>query len=657
MKKARLLLSRGLMAVALILVMMVPAKAQSFVHPGIMHTQADLTRIKQMVAGGVSPWYGAYKLFAASNYSSSSYVASPEATVNSSSPFNIRYDATAAYQNALMWYITGNTAYATCSINIINAWATTLTSFNLGTNISAAVAARKFAAAGEILQNESGSGWNSTDTTNLTNLLVNYLYPSCQANITGSYSGTPGDGNQVMLSTSGVMAVAIYTNNSTMYNEAVNLYEGNSSSINSCASMSYYIDSNGCPGESGRDEAHSQLGVEAITATAQMAWCQGLNLWSYNSYRLLKGFEWLASYNLGNSATWSNHGTCYSTYTSLSTVDRGQWDLMYELAYNHFVVLEGQSAPYTSQVAALLRPENLATDQFGSGTLLFTLDASANASGTLDGRYKVTAQNSGLALDVIGGSTSPGQGIEQNTYTGATSQQWQLTPLNSSDEYYLATNVNSGMAFDAGNPNPTLGIYTRQEPWDSTEAKIWQISPSGTGYSSTSRATILDPLPITELVWDVYQDSSAPNQLIDMYTNDGTSNQTFTFTDLYPTVLASNYSSKSSSLGLETSSEGGQDLCTITNGTYAAYNSINTTGATSIDFRVSSLYTGGTIQVREGSTTGTLLGTVTVNYTTAWQTYGTVSCPISGATGTQNLYLMFSGPSGFLFNVLWFTLK
>jgi hypothetical protein len=43
-----------------------------------------------------------------------------------------------------------------------------------------------------------------------------------------------------------------------------------------------------------------------------------------------------------------------------------------------------------------------------------------------------------------------------------------------------------------------------------------------------------------------------------------------------------------------------------------------------------------------------------VSGTGGWQTYTTKTCSISGANGVHNLYLKFTGGSGFLFNVNWF---
>jgi hypothetical protein len=104
----------------------------------------------------------------------------------------------------------------------------------------------------------------------------------------------------------------------------------------------------------------------------------------------------------------------------------------------------------------------------------------------------------------------------------------------------------------------------------------------------------------------------------------------------------------------ESSSEGGMNVGFIENGDYikvkgAAFG----TGATSFNARVASGTSGGRIEVRLDSPTGPLAGTCAVGGTGGWQTWTTVSCPVSGATGTRDLYLRFAGGSGYLFNVNW----
>jgi arabinoxylan arabinofuranohydrolase len=76
-------------------------------------------------------------------------------------------------------------------------------------------------------------------------------------------------------------------------------------------------------------------------------------------------------------------------------------------------------------------------------------------------------------------------------------------------------------------------------------------------------------------------------------------------------------------------------------------------GAASFSARVASATAGGRIEVRLDGVNGTLVGTCTVRGTGGWQAWTTVSCPVTGAVGTHDLYLRFAGGSGFLFNANW----
>jgi arabinoxylan arabinofuranohydrolase len=108
--------------------------------------------------------------------------------------------------------------------------------------------------------------------------------------------------------------------------------------------------------------------------------------------------------------------------------------------------------------------------------------------------------------------------------------------------------------------------------------------------------------------------------------------------------------------GIETerASEGGMNVGWIENGDWikvkgAAFG----TGASTFTARVASANAGGSIEVRLDSPTGTRVGTCAVTRTGGWQTWSSVSCPVSGATGTHDVYLRFTGGSGYLFNVDW----
>ncbi len=120
-------------------------------------------------------------------------------------------------------------------------------------------------------------------------------------------------------------------------------------------------------------------------------------------------------------------------------------------------------------------------------------------------------------------------------------------------------------------------------------------------------------------------------------------------------IEADAFNTESSGLGLGTCSEGGQNINNLTNGSYTEYNNINMNGVIGFSARVASGGSGGTIQVRLDSTTGPLLGTCTVSSTGGWQNWVTNTCAISGASGFHNVYLVYTGGTGFtLFNVEWF---
>ncbi|WP_203932286.1 PQQ-dependent sugar dehydrogenase [Virgisporangium ochraceum] len=106
----------------------------------------------------------------------------------------------------------------------------------------------------------------------------------------------------------------------------------------------------------------------------------------------------------------------------------------------------------------------------------------------------------------------------------------------------------------------------------------------------------------------------------------------------------------------KTTAEGGQTVGDIQNGDWIAFQRYSLAGETAFTARVSSGGSGGTISVRAGSATGTVLGSVTVPVTGSYETFTNVSTTLSGApAGTTTLYLTFSGGSGTLFDMDAFT--
>jgi len=119
-------------------------------------------------------------------------------------------------------------------------------------------------------------------------------------------------------------------------------------------------------------------------------------------------------------------------------------------------------------------------------------------------------------------------------------------------------------------------------------------------------------------------------------------------------IEAENFTTQSG-IQTETCSEGGQDVGYIENGDYLVFNNLNfANGAISFQARTASATSGGSIELRLDSSTGTLIGTCAVAGNGDWQTWITASCNVNGVSGTHNLYLVFTGSSGYLFNFNWF---
>jgi len=108
--------------------------------------------------------------------------------------------------------------------------------------------------------------------------------------------------------------------------------------------------------------------------------------------------------------------------------------------------------------------------------------------------------------------------------------------------------------------------------------------------------------------------------------------------------------------GVETEKcdEGGMNVCDIENGDYIKIKGLDFgKGAKSFKARVASETKGGNIEIRLDSPSGTLVGSCAVSGTGGWQNWVISSCSVKGAAGVRDLYLVFTGGNGKLFNFDW----
>ena len=152
------------------------------------------------------------------------------------------------------------------------------------------------------------------------------------------------------------MACAIFLEDSTMYKASVDYFLH----ANDNGSLPKYISETGQCQETGRDQGHAQLGLEALAETCEMACEMGDDLWGALDNRLLKGYEYTAKYNLGYDVpfeTWTDCTGLYNDWTEPGQMGRGNLWKIYDIAYNHYVGRKGLKMPYTEMVIKGKKPK------------------------------------------------------------------------------------------------------------------------------------------------------------------------------------------------------------------------------------------------------------------------------------------------------------
>ena len=411
------------------------AQAQTFVHPGGLHTQADLDRMKAKVAAGAHPWIDSWKLLITDRQAQKTYKAAPAANMGVSRQ-RADADAHAAYLNTLRWYISGDTTYAACAVRICNAWSSTVNQVPTGNDISGlgGIPVFDFALAAELLR--TYPGWAPADFMRFKNMMLNYWYPLCNKFLVKHNGACISHywANWDACNIGAVLTIGVLCDDTTKYNQAVNYFKSGTGngSINNAVP---YIHPNGLGQwqESGRDQEHAQLGVGFLGSACQVAWNQGTDLFGYNSNRLLAGAEYVARTNMSLDVPYQTYNNCDNVnQNALSINGLGRIDdrPVYELIYNHYAVVQGLSTPNVKKMAQLIRPEHGSKDHFGYGTLTFTQDATASPYPA----SPIVAPPTGLVATA---------GVSQVTLnwtapTGATAQGYKILRSTTSGGHYTS---------------------------------------------------------------------------------------------------------------------------------------------------------------------------------------------------------------------------
>ena len=328
-----------------------------YVHPGIAHTQSTLELVKARVTGKQEPWFSSFRKLRSTKHADLSWNPRAHAHVERG-PYNnpnigssdFSQDASAAYTHALLWTLTDDEAYAGKAAQIIDAWSTTLQSIsNHDARLLVGMEGYNFCNAAELLKH-TWNGWAQDNQRQFELMLRNVFYLV----IKDFYPSANGNWDAAMLQT--MMAMGVYLDDRSMFDRAVDYYlngKGNG------AVRNYFKPSGQCQ-ETGRDQGHTQMGLDYLANTCEIAWNQGIDLYSAFGDRLLQGFEYTAKYNLGFDVPYEPYRSYQGRYhyKSISDKSRGRLRPMYEKVLHHYQNRKKIESPYTEQVVMKLREDS-----------------------------------------------------------------------------------------------------------------------------------------------------------------------------------------------------------------------------------------------------------------------------------------------------------
>jgi hypothetical protein len=355
----------GLLTFAGLIALTGSTPAAAFRHPGILLNLDQLGFIRDNVNAGMEPWATAFTRASASSYGSRSYSPRPWSTVECGPSSNPNYgcsdernDALAAYTQALLWYITGDEAYAQNSIRIMNAWASTLTGGHINSNapLQAGWTGSVWPEAAEIIR-YTYSGWTDDDIARFQQMLTTQYLPNL-------VNGAPcKNGNWELIIIEALAHISVFNEDPSLFDQAVSMWRARvpaymylssdgprpvppprcGTSVLTYWHQTSFVD--GLAQETSRDFGHTFWGLAAAVNTAETALQQGLNLYAENADRIIAAFEFHNAINNGAAPP-----------DGINVGPTGGNSPTMEIAYNHFVNRLGGQMPETQSQIALRRP-------------------------------------------------------------------------------------------------------------------------------------------------------------------------------------------------------------------------------------------------------------------------------------------------------------
>jgi hypothetical protein len=356
----------------------VPASISGvFRHPGLLVTEDDFARIRELIKNGQQPWTDWWNKLLVDHFATLDTHPFPLAAVyRADGSKNAMYvDIWRAWSLALCWKLSGDTRYADKAVEFLDAWGSTLK--EVGTVppgstahddhtfiLMAGMQGHQWAQIGEIMR--TYPGWAPENLKRFQDMLLTVFASISSWFLSDGRIGSHA--NWDMASMVGAMAIGIFCDQPDLYRLACDCYAANNRGKlrnfgNGSALHGVYYMHPGHFGqweESGRDQGHSTLGMSLGGDVMEMAWNQGDDLYGLYNNRFLSAAEYVARTNLQDE-----NGTPYpmpyvpehnptqphpSFWTQVSQGVPGFGRNCWEPIFNHYVNRLGIAAPNVTRM-------------------------------------------------------------------------------------------------------------------------------------------------------------------------------------------------------------------------------------------------------------------------------------------------------------------
>jgi hypothetical protein len=457
--------------------------ARAFTHPGLLHSADDLARMKAAVAAKESPIHDGYLAFAAHARSKSTYAVQNTGQITSwgRGPSNYMNqavaDSAAAYQNSLMWCVTGDRAHADKARDILNVWSASLTMVTGADGpLGAGLQVFKFVNAAELLRHSDYDGWTDAAIARCERSFLDVWYPAISGYMLYA------NGNWDLTALQSILAIGVFCEERTLFEDALRFAAAGAGN----GSVRHRIVTDTGQGqESGRDQGHEQLAVGLMGDAAQVAWNQGVDLWDFADHRLLANAEYAARYNLGGEVPFTPDLDRTGKYikTTVSDKVRGALPPVYEMYYAHYAGVRGLDTPYTKAAvfrgtggARFVEGGNDDLPGFGTFTYAGTKAPSPTAPTAPAG---VTALGDSHAVTVswlpsawastytVSRATSP-EGPYEEIDAGTDKAEYKDTDVRAGRTYYYTVTAANSRG-DNADSSPVAATAGLPEPWSTRD--------------------------------------------------------------------------------------------------------------------------------------------------------------------------------------------